>query len=114
MTRRLLLATRNTKKLNELRRILDAALGKSAVELVGLDDVPSYPATRETGLTFAENALAKARDGARYTGLPTVADDSGLAVDALSGHAYNKAASNQIGEAILPHGSFVRDPSPGL
>ncbi len=85
MTRRLLLATRNTKKLNELRRILDAALGKSAVELVGLDDVPSYPATRETGLTFAENALAKARDGARYTGLPTVADDSGLAVDALSG-----------------------------
>lgn len=82
---KLLLATRNPKKLAELQRILDKALGPHAVELVGLADVPDYPEVPETGLTFAENALLKAREGCRYTGLPTVADDSGLAVDALGG-----------------------------
>ncbi|HEY8533722.1 MAG TPA: RdgB/HAM1 family non-canonical purine NTP pyrophosphatase [Micromonospora sp.] len=83
--RRLLLATRNAKKLAEVQRILDAALGDHRVELVGLGDVPEYPEAPETGLTFAENALIKAREGCRHTGLPTVADDSGLAVDALNG-----------------------------
>ncbi len=82
---RILLASRNRKKLVELRRILDTALGEHQVELVGLDDVASYPDSPETGLTFAENALAKAREGAEHTGLPTVADDSGLTVDALNG-----------------------------
>lgn len=82
---RLLLATRNQKKLVELHRILAASPSLMAVELVGLDDVPSYPEAPETGLTFAENALLKAREGVKYTGLPTVADDSGLSVDALSG-----------------------------
>ena len=82
---RLLLATRNGKKLAELQRILDAALGAGQVKLVGLADVPAYAETPETGLTFTENALLKARDGAAQTGLPTVADDSGLAVDALGG-----------------------------
>ena len=76
---KLLLATRNVKKLRELQRIL------SAVELVGLDDVPPYDEVPESGLTFAENALIKAREGAVRTGLPTAADDSGLAVDALNG-----------------------------
>ncbi len=85
MTVGLLLASRNKGKLVELRRILDAALGEHAVELVGLDDVTPYPEAPETGLTFAENALDKAREGVRHTGLPTVADDSGLAVDALNG-----------------------------
>lgn len=47
--------------------------------------MPAYPEVPETGLTFAENALLKAREGVRRTGLPTVADDSGLAVDALGG-----------------------------
>jgi XTP/dITP diphosphohydrolase len=80
---KVLLATRNTKKLVELRRILDAAgLG---VTLVGLDDVPSYVEVPESGLTFEANALIKAREGVARTGLPTVADDSGLAVDALNG-----------------------------
>lgn len=79
---RLLLATRNKKKLEELRRVLAVAPG---VSLVGLDDVPDYPEAPETGLTFGENALLKAREGVKYTGLPTVADDSGLAVDALNG-----------------------------
>jgi XTP/dITP diphosphohydrolase len=79
---KVLLATRNTKKLEELRRIL---VGSPGIELVGLGDVPEYPEAPETGLTFAENALLKAREGLKYTGLPTVADDSGLAVDALNG-----------------------------
>lgn len=78
-----LLATRNAKKLEELRRIL--VRSGVAVELVGLDDVPVYAEVPETGLTFGENALLKAREGMRHTGLPTVAEDSGLAVDALGG-----------------------------
>ncbi|MFI7075700.1 RdgB/HAM1 family non-canonical purine NTP pyrophosphatase [Micromonospora sp. NPDC049903] len=82
---KVLLATRNRKKLVELQRILDGALGAHRVALVGLDDVEAYPELPETGLTFGENALIKAREGCRRTGLPTVADDSGLAVDALNG-----------------------------
>jgi XTP/dITP diphosphohydrolase len=82
---RLLLATRNGKKLAELQRILDTSLGGHAIELVGLADVPDYPEVPETGLTFGENALLKAREGVKHTGLPTAADDSGLAVDALNG-----------------------------
>ena len=83
--RKLLLATANTKKLAELQRILDTSLVRSRVTLVGLGDFPDYPDVPETGLTFGENALIKAREGVKYTGLPTVADDSGLAVDALNG-----------------------------
>jgi XTP/dITP diphosphohydrolase len=79
---RILLASRNAKKLVELRRIMAGAV---EAEIVGLDDVPPYPEAPETGATFAENALLKAREGVQYTGLPTVADDSGLAVDALNG-----------------------------
>jgi XTP/dITP diphosphohydrolase len=85
MTSKLLLATANQKKLVELQRILDAALGSDRVSLVGLADFEDYPDVPETGLTFGENALIKAREGASRTGLPTVADDSGLAVDALNG-----------------------------
>lgn len=80
---RVLLASRNAKKLDELRRIL--ARSADRVELVGLAEVPPFPEVPETGLTFAENALLKAWEGVRRTGLPTVADDSGLAVDALGG-----------------------------
>jgi XTP/dITP diphosphohydrolase len=82
---RVLLATRNAKKLDELQRILDVSLGAHEVELVGLSDVSAYHEVPEAGLTFGENALIKAREGARHTGMPTVADDSGLAVDALNG-----------------------------
>ena len=83
MTTRLLLATRNRGKLAELRRMLESAV--PGVEVVGLGDVEKYPEAPETGATFAENALLKAREAARYTGLPAVADDSGLTVDALNG-----------------------------
>ena len=79
-----LVASRNAKKLAELRRVLDAA-GLSGLTLVSLDDVPPFEEAPETGATFEENALAKARDGYAATGLPTVADDSGLAVAALNG-----------------------------
>ncbi|MET7750323.1 RdgB/HAM1 family non-canonical purine NTP pyrophosphatase [Micromonospora sp. NPDC005367] len=82
---KILLATRNRKKLVELQRILDGSLGAHRVALLGLDDVEEYPELPETGLTFGENALIKAREGFRRTGLPTVADDSGLAVDAMGG-----------------------------
>jgi XTP/dITP diphosphohydrolase len=81
----LLLATRNLKKLDELQRVLDAALGAGTATLVGLGDVDDYDEVPETGLTFAENAFIKAREGAAHTGLATVADDSGLAVDVLNG-----------------------------
>ena len=81
---RLLVASRNPKKLAELRRVLDAA-GVSGLDLLSLDDVPPFDEAPETGATFEENALAKARDAFAATGLPSVADDSGLAVDALNG-----------------------------
>jgi XTP/dITP diphosphohydrolase len=80
---RLLLATRNTGKLAELQRLLSSAV--AGVSVVGLADVADYPEAPETGATFAENALLKAREAVRYTGLSAVADDSGLAVDALNG-----------------------------
>ena len=82
MTHRILLATRNQKKLEELRRIVAPQLPD--VEVAGLDDVEPYDEVPETGETFAENALLKAREGFAHTGLPTIADDSGLAVDALN------------------------------
>jgi XTP/dITP diphosphohydrolase len=81
---KVLLATRNAKKLRELRRILDAC-AVTTVEVVGLDEVPAFPEAPETGATFEDNALAKARDAAEATGLPSVADDSGITVDALNG-----------------------------
>lgn len=80
----LLVASRNPKKLAELRRVLDAA-GIVGLELLSLADVAAYDEAPETGATFEENALAKAADGFRATGLACVADDSGISVDALNG-----------------------------
>ena len=77
------LASRNAKKLAELARIL--AEVSPELSVVGLDDVPSYPEPVEDGATFADNALLKARAGFEATGLVTLADDSGLCVDALNG-----------------------------
>ena len=81
---KLLVASRNTKKLAELNRILTAE-NVAGITVLGLADVPEYPEAPESGATFEENALAKARDAVAATGLPTVADDSGIAVDALNG-----------------------------
>jgi XTP/dITP diphosphohydrolase len=80
---RLVLATRNPGKITELRAILAAA--GPAYELVGADAYPDVPDVKETGVTFAENALLKAHALATATGLPAIADDSGLCVDVLHG-----------------------------
>lgn len=81
MTDRLVLATRNPHKIEEVRRILVQA--GQAIEVVEIPaDAPEVP---ETESTFAGNALLKARSIAQITGLPTIADDSGLCVDALNG-----------------------------
>jgi XTP/dITP diphosphohydrolase len=76
-------ASRNRKKLAELRRVLDGA--GVALTLLSLADVAPFDEAPESGATFEENALAKARDAFRATGLASVADDSGLEVDALNG-----------------------------
>ena len=78
---RLLLATRNAKKLTELRRMTEG----HGIEVLGLDDVPPYEELPEDGATFEANALLKAREAVRRTGLPAIADDSGICVDALNG-----------------------------
>jgi XTP/dITP diphosphohydrolase len=79
----LVLATRNPHKVDELHEILaDADVD---VQLVAASDFPDVPDVAETGETFAANALLKARAVAAATGLPAVADDSGLCVDALNG-----------------------------
>ncbi|MBA3233397.1 MAG: RdgB/HAM1 family non-canonical purine NTP pyrophosphatase [Propionibacteriales bacterium] len=99
------LASRNRKKLDELRRILGAEVPD--LEVVGLDDVPAYDEPAETEPSFEGNALIKARAGLAATGLPSLADDSGLCVDALSGmpgvlsarwagSAKNDAANNRL------------------
>jgi len=75
------LATRNPHKVLELQRILEDA----DVRIVGLEAFPDAPEVPETGVTFAENALLKATAIAVSTGLPAVADDSGLCVDVLGG-----------------------------
>jgi len=80
---RVLVASRNAKKLEEMQRILRRHL--AAVEVLGLDDVADYDEPVEDQPTFEGNALLKARAGVAATGLPTIADDSGLCVDALNG-----------------------------
>ena len=81
---KVLVASRNPGKVRELDQVL-RELNIDGVELVSLDDAPAYPDPVEDGLSFEENAVLKARAGAEATGLPCVADDSGLAVAALNG-----------------------------
>lgn len=80
---KIFVASRNTKKLEEMHRILVEHLPD--VQIVGLDEVEHYDEPVEDAPTFEGNALIKARAGFAATGLPTVADDSGLCVDALNG-----------------------------
>jgi XTP/dITP diphosphohydrolase len=81
MSARVVLATRNAGKIAELRRILSSY----DVELIGLEAVPDVGDIAETGATFVENAMIKAREVSRVSGLVAIADDSGLTVDALNG-----------------------------
>lgn len=78
---RVVLATRNAHKVEELRRIL----ASTGIELVGLDEFADVGEVAETGATFADNALLKAHAAASATGLVAIADDSGIAIDALNG-----------------------------
>jgi XTP/dITP diphosphohydrolase len=81
--KRVVLATRNLGKVKEFERMLqDADLD---IHVLGLRDFPNMPDVEETGSTFAENALLKAHQISEFTGLPALADDSGLCVDALGG-----------------------------
>ena len=84
MSHKLVLATRNQGKITEFRRILDA-LAPGAIELIGVDQFPDLVDVDETGSTFEEDSLLKARYTCHATGLPAIADDSGLCVDALNG-----------------------------
>ncbi|HWV27503.1 MAG TPA: RdgB/HAM1 family non-canonical purine NTP pyrophosphatase [Aeromicrobium sp.] len=77
------LASNNAKKLAELRRILEPLV--PGIQVLGLADVAHYPEPPETEPTFEGNALLKARAALEHTGLPSLADDSGLCVDALNG-----------------------------
>lgn len=102
---RIFLASRNAKKIAEMERIL--AEHVPDVTVLGLDDVDDYDEPAEDEPTFAGNALLKARAGMAATGLPSIADDSGLCVDALNGmpgvlsarwagRMRNDAANNQL------------------
>ena len=83
MTQQIVLASNNAKKLAELRRILEPLV--PGIEVLGLGDFPAYDEPAETDPTFEGNALIKARACLAVTGLPSLADDSGLCVDALNG-----------------------------
>ena len=78
---KLLVATGNQGKLKEIRKLLD----DSAIEIVGLDQLTNPPEVIEDGATFSTNAQKKALEMARFSGYLTLADDSGLVVDALNG-----------------------------
>jgi XTP/dITP diphosphohydrolase len=83
--RRIVLATRNGHKVRELQTILADLIGELDLEIVGMGEFPDIAVVVETGVTFAENATLKAVAVAEATGLPALADDSGLAVDVLGG-----------------------------
>ena len=83
MTDRIVLASRNAKKVREMERILAEA--ELDLEVVGVDAFDGVPEVPETEASFEGNALLKARAVCAATGLPAVADDSGLCVDALNG-----------------------------
>ncbi|CAB4931668.1 unannotated protein [freshwater metagenome] len=84
MSNKLVIATRNAGKIVEFRRILDS-ISAGAIELIGIDQFPELADVEETGATFEENALLKARYTAKMTGLPALSDDSGLCIDFLGG-----------------------------
>ena len=103
---RVVLATRNAQKLAELQRM--AAAEAPEVEVLGVADVADYPEPAETERTFEGNALLKARACVAATGLPALADDSGLAVDILnqmpgvrSARWAGPGASDQENNALL-------------
>jgi XTP/dITP diphosphohydrolase len=82
---RIVLATRNGHKVREVQTILADLIAELDLEIVGMGEFPDVPDVVETGVTFAQNATLKAVAAAKATGLPALADDSGLAVNVLGG-----------------------------
>lgn len=82
---RVVLATRNAHKVDELRGILADVCHDLGLTIVGLDEFPEAPDVVEDGVTFEQNATLKATSAAAVTGLPALADDSGISVDVLGG-----------------------------
>ncbi|CCH78774.1 Nucleoside-triphosphatase [Nostocoides japonicum T1-X7] len=107
--RRLVLATRNEHKVHELRQILGSLVDELDLELVSASAYPEVPETPETEVTFEGNARLKAVALAAATGVPAVADDSGLAVEVLGGSpgVFSARWSGSHGGADLPRA--VRD-----
>ena len=83
--KRIVLATRNGHKVREVQQILADLIAELDLEIVGMGEFPDVPDVVETGVTFAQNATLKAVAAAKATGLPALADDSGLAVNVLGG-----------------------------
>ena len=106
----LVLATRNQGKIREFRRILDA-ISQGAINLVGLEEFPHTTDVEETGSTFKENALLKARSVCKETGLPAIADDSGLSVDALNGAPgiYSARYAGVLGDDQANNAKLMRE-----
>lgn len=98
---KILIATANAHKVGEIREILAGF----PIELCDLRDFPPVPAPDETGSTYAENALLKARFYAQHTGLPALSDDSGLEVDALDGAPGLYSA--RFGGETMPHSQKI-------
>jgi XTP/dITP diphosphohydrolase len=109
VSRRLVLATRNEHKVQELRQILAGLVEDLELDVVGANDVPGAPDVAETEVTFLGNARLKAVAVAQATGLPTVADDSGLAVDVLGGSPGVFSARWSGSTAGLEAGRAARD-----
>lgn len=102
---KLLIATRNAHKLEEIRAFLPG------FELVGTDGWPEVPDPEETGVTFEENAIIKAEAWSRATGLPALADDSGLEVDALGGAPgiHSARYAGQHGDTAANNAKLLRE-----
>jgi XTP/dITP diphosphohydrolase len=106
MRQRILVATTNPGKIAELRAMLDAVL-----EWVSLADFPNIPEIKEDGQSFAENARKKALGYAKQTGLWTIADDSGLVVDALDGSPGIKSSrfsGKETNRKLLDHKNMTK------
>ncbi len=101
---RLVLATRNEDKVHELRAILGGLVTDLGLDVIGAADVPGAPEVAETEVTFEGNARLKALALAQTSGLPSVADDSGLAVEVLGGSpgVFSARWSGTTGGADLP------------
>jgi XTP/dITP diphosphohydrolase len=82
---KIVLATRNGHKVREVQTILADLIDELDLEIVGMGEFPDVPDVVETGVTFAQNATLKAVAAVKATGLPALADDSGLAVNVLGG-----------------------------